>query len=339
MLESAERFLIIKPGAIGDTLHMTPVIRAIKKDRPKCQISFLAGSDDSAGILRNNPYLDEVLIYEKGRGVKELLRIYEFSQSLRVKKPGMILNYQPSNWRWRILCLLLHPTCIRKYKKQKKVKPPGRIFHAVEDHLHTLSEIGISGDSLALDFFLTEREIEEAQQIIGSHKRERDHKGIVGLILGASHCVNRWPVASFYKLDSILTSHGFRTLLIGGPEDKKLAGEFFKCGRSGTLDLTGRLTIRQTGAVLGLCDTAIGGDTGPLHLATAAGTRVVGIFGPADPLRTGPVGPGNRVVQASLPCVPCRKRRCKSGTIDCMRSITPGDVWEKIKGLKKNDKT
>ncbi len=334
---SDETLLIIKPGAIGDVLHMTPVIRAVKKNRPNSKLLFLAGSKVTSEILLYNPYLDEVIIFKKGRGVREFARIYDLSRSL--KKKGQfdwILNYQPSNWRWRLLTLLLKPKGVLKYRKQKGLKKGGKIRHAIEDHLAVLAGLDIREESLKLDFFLSETEIKEGGELIDSLKDKKSVKGVIGLNLGASHTVNRWPLSSFNKLDYILRSAGFKTILLGGPEDRTLAEEFYRFGSSDALDLIGNISIRQTGAVIRHCDVLVSGDTGPLHLAASVGTKVIGLYGAADPERTGPVGSKNIVIQAALPCVPCRKRRCKldrQSKINCMKNITPEEVAVKIADL------
>jgi ADP-heptose:LPS heptosyltransferase len=66
-----------------------------------------------------------------------------------------------------------------------------------------------------------------------------------------------------------------------------------------------------------------------MHLSTAVGTRVLALFGAADPERTGPVGIGHRVIQAiTVPCVPCRSRKCNNSFfMECMEKITVEEVF------------
>jgi ADP-heptose:LPS heptosyltransferase len=62
-------------------------------------------------------------------------------------------------------------------------------------------------------------------------------------------------------------------------------------------------------------------DSGPMHIAAAMGTPVVALFGPTDPARTGPLGPGT-VFRQPLPCSPCLQRRCRiTDTYRCMRDL------------------
>ena len=85
------------------------------------------------------------------------------------------------------------------------------------------------------------------------------------------------------------------------------------------------MSIKELGVVLERADVLVTADTGPMHIAAAVGTPIVALFGPADPNRTGPVGPKGRdlvvVNRDGLDCVPCRKRYCRRGDTACMTEL------------------
>jgi lipopolysaccharide heptosyltransferase II len=323
--------LIIKPGAIGDVLQMTPVLRSVKKSFPNSEVFFLVGSQVTLELLYHNKNIDKVLMFKKGRGVKEVFRVIKLANSLKLKQICLLLNFQPSNWRWRLVTFILKPQYVFLYKKQKRINKEERRLHAIEDHLKVLSQYKACKEDLHLDFFLAEGEINEAKDIINGYVIENNRSnGIVCFNMGASHSVNRWPAVYFYRLHSILVAAGFKIILIGGAEDRTLVDQFLSNGPSLCLDLVGKLSIRRTASILSQCDLLVSGDTGPLHLATSVGTKVIGLFGAADPARTGPIGYGNIVIQPNLPCVPCRKRHCKNAKRSCMEAIEPEEVASKI---------
>jgi ADP-heptose:LPS heptosyltransferase len=70
-------------------------------------------------------------------------------------------------------------------------------------------------------------------------------------------------------------------------------------------------------------DLLISNDSGPVHMAAAVGTPTLVVFGPTDPVRTGPYGQGHRVLSAGLPCQPCFSRVCRRGAPACLDAITP----------------
>jgi ADP-heptose:LPS heptosyltransferase len=84
--------------------------------------------------------------------------------------------------------------------------------------------------------------------------------------------------------------------------------------------------LRALAAFLRGCDLFVGGDSGPLHLASALGVPVLGLYGPSDPVRNGPFGDVDRVVTVAEPCGPCYKRNCARPS--CMDSIPVEKVWQ-----------
>jgi len=73
----------------------------------------------------------------------------------------------------------------------------------------------------------------------------------------------------------------------------------------------------------------VGNDTGPMHVASASGTPVITLFGPADPERSRPWGRGHIVIKKDLPCSPCSRTVCKE--LKCMESITVEDVFQAVR--------
>jgi ADP-heptose:LPS heptosyltransferase len=93
------------------------------------------------------------------------------------------------------------------------------------------------------------------------------------------------------------------------------------------LDLAGRVELLTLAGVLERCALLVTGDTGPMHLAAAVGTRVVAVFGPSTPARYAPIGTRHRVVRVDLPCAPCNRirlppERCQGHTPDCLTGVT-----------------
>jgi ADP-heptose:LPS heptosyltransferase len=73
-------------------------------------------------------------------------------------------------------------------------------------------------------------------------------------------------------------------------------------------------------------DLLIANDSGPVHMAVAVGTPSLVIFGPTDPMRTGPFGRQHRIEHADLDCRPCYERTCPRGHTQCVRAVTPHQV-------------
>jgi ADP-heptose:LPS heptosyltransferase len=101
------------------------------------------------------------------------------------------------------------------------------------------------------------------------------------------------------------------------------------------LDMVGRTSMSQLGAILQKCALLVSGDTGPMHMATAVRTPVLALFGAIDPDRTGPVGQGHAIIQRrEIPCVPCNAKTCvNSRHLACMEDISVEEVFRTVVGM------
>lgn len=114
---------------------------------------------------------------------------------------------------------------------------------------------------------------------------------------GALMLQKRWPAERFVGLAVALRERGLAVLLTGGPDEIELAEDIAaRAGLPAAANLAGRLSLLQTAALIEQAALYVGADTGVSHLAAAAGTPAVVIFGPTNPLRYGPRGPQVAIV-------------------------------------------
>lgn len=333
-MQSYRNILIIKPGAIGDLLQMTPVIRSLKARFPESRVSLLVGSHATAALFRNNPHVHETVVYEKAGEHRSPLAFLRLWRKLRDARYDLVLNFQRSNLKTWLLASAAVPCRVLVYHKSDR-----RDLHAVVNYLETLEPLGISAARLDLELFPGPEDRAFADATLSSCRG--DHGPVVALNPGASHPVNRWGTEQFAALADLLTERlNAHVLIIGGREDAELADAVAHGMKAKPLIVAGKATLLQLGALLEQCSLLVTGDTGPMHVATAVGTRVVALFGAADPARTGPVGHGHRVIQAeNVPCVPCRSRACSDSIyLECMKKISPEDVFTVIADMLKSTK-
>jgi len=320
--------LLIKPGAVGDLLQLTPALRALKRRYPQARVSLLLGSEAAATMFRNNPNVDETVVFDrKGEhaSLAGFLRLRE-----RIGRAGydLVINFQRSNFKAWLLASVAFPCGVLVYRKAR-----GRNVHAVVNHLETLAPLGIDPATAdtSLELFLGPEEQAFAEALF----REAGLAGktVIALNAGASNRIKCWSTDRFAALANRLVDElGAGIVLVGGGNERDLA-EGIRAGMtSEPLDLVGRTSLLQLGAVLARADLLVSGDTGPLHMATAVGTPVAGLFGAIDPLRTGPVGEGHRVIRhAEVPCVPCMGRTCRhTPYLECMEKLTTDEVFAAV---------
>jgi heptosyltransferase-2 len=149
---------------------------------------------------------------------------------------------------------------------------------------------------------------------------------VVALCPGAVGPSKRWTAAGYRALADRLGREGVAVWILGGPGEHPIAQEISQAGPH-VRDLTGD-DLRNAILALAAAQAAVSNDSGLLHVAAAAGTPAVGIFGPTNPWHWAPLNPLAAVVEAAadLPCRPCHKPVCRLEHHRCMREITPSEV-------------
>jgi ADP-heptose:LPS heptosyltransferase len=143
---------------------------------------------------------------------------------------------------------------------------------------------------------------------------------VIGLNPGATQERKRWPEERFAVLgDQLAAEWGCRVAIFGGPGDEDLADRILRSMESPAINLAGRLRLGETAAALRRCEIVISNDTGPLHMASALGVPVVGLFGPTSPNQFGPRGARHAVLRAPTRCPHCPH--------SCMHTIAVEDCF------------
>lgn len=329
MKQQLQNILIIKPGAIGDLLQLTPTIRGLRKRFPDARIDILVGNATSTDLFRHHPDITDILVYDRRGEHRSFTALLSLWKLIRSRSYDLVVNFQRSNLKTWFLTSAALPCRILIYHKTRT-----RVIHAVRDHLKTVESLGISPYGDELDLYLAPEDRQHATALFESHSL--DNRQVIAFNPGASHPVNRWSTAQFAALaDRISNELNAAVIIVGGHGDTSLAHDIDRLSGSHPLILTGTTTLLQLGAILEKSALLISGDTGPMHMATAVRTPVIALFGAADPERTGPVGARNRVIQAKdLACVPCRSRKCSNThNMECMERITEDDVFEAVREM------
>lgn len=317
------KILIFKPGAIGDLLHLTPVIRALKEKFPNALISLMVGSAISVDIFRNNPLVHEVIIFNKKGEHRSLAAFTKLWSRLRSCHFDLVLNYQRSNIKGWVLIAAAFPCRVLVYHKSR-----GKIMHAVVDHLRPLAGLGVDpfASDPRLDFFPSPDDEQYAERFISEHNLAG--KRLVAFNPGTSHQSKCWPIERFAALgDRLAAEQGCEIVVVGSRDEATLAAAIRAGMQHPMHDLCG-CTLGELGALLKRTEFLVTGDTGPMHIASAVGTRVLALYGPISPERSGPVGEGHRIVMHDeLDCCPCNSFDCKNQSFRlCMEMITVDEV-------------
>jgi heptosyltransferase II len=315
--------LIFKPGAIGDLLHITPVVRALRVLAPEASVTLMVGSRVTASLFADNPLVDEVIIFNKKGDERTWAGVFAFRRRLRAKRYDLVLNYQRSNLKGWLALSGTFPCRLLVYHKLR-----GKTIHAIVDHLRPLAVLGVDPNTAnrQLDFFPSSADDAYAERFIA--EKGLSGKRLVVFNPGTSAANKCWPIERFAQLGDRLTAeHDCAVLVVGSRDEAPLAAAISTGMRQPVFELCG-CSLGELGALLKRSAFLVTGDTGPMHIATAVGTRVLALYGPISPVRSGPLGEGHRILlHDELDCCPCNRFDCTNTTFRlCMELITVEEV-------------
>jgi lipopolysaccharide heptosyltransferase I len=322
------RILIIKPSSLGDVVHTIPVLNLLRRKWPAAHISWLV-APYCAGAVERLPGLDEVILFDRKRfgqawwrpGVAiELLRLL---RELRGCRFDLVIDVQGLlrsgyiAWKTRAAARVGFANAREMawafYTHTVDVGTPEQ--HAVDRYLKLAASLGCGDGPVEFTFPVTG----EHHRYISTLLPEGTDPFAV-LMPGTNWPTKRWPAESFEALVRPLRERlGLRSVLAGGPDAAELAGRI-----PGALNLAGRTNIPQLVALLERAALVIANDSGPMHIAAALGRPLVAIFGPTNPVRTGPYGRPDCVARVDIPCSPCYSRHCSHHS--CLRWLTVEQV-------------
>jgi ADP-heptose:LPS heptosyltransferase len=163
---------------------------------------------------------------------------------------------------------------------------------------------------------------------LSSIRKEGQHLIVINPI--ARWNTKLWVEQNFATLaDRLVQEKGAAVIFTGSPDDREVNKRIQAAMKEKAVNWAGETSLKELAALAALADLFITTDTGPMHLAAAAGSRVLALFGPTAPWRTGPYGASHIVLRTGIDCSPCFKRKCEKNII-CMQGIGVEEVFRKI---------
>ncbi|MBC7910144.1 MAG: lipopolysaccharide heptosyltransferase I [Pyrinomonadaceae bacterium] len=321
------RILFVKLGSIGDIVHTLPSLAAVRRALPRAEISWVV-ERRAAGILRDNPLLDRLIEVDTKalrrvpvsgetllapRQQLRRLRASTFDTALDFQgllKSAAIARLSGAKLRYGFSREALREPASR-FLLTKTVRTPTRSHVIVKNLSLAAGALGINvpADPSEFEFPIavtTEHE-NEAEQAV------RDFEtGFAILNPGGVWPTKLWSAERFGALaDELWTHHGLRSLVTYGPGEQELAQRVTGASRSGRAQIC-NLSLKGFYALARHASVYVGGDTGPTHLAVAAGAPVVGLFGPTEWWRNGSPRSADICVERNdINCrTDCHRRAC-----------------------------
>ncbi len=297
-MDVPRKFLIIRPGGIGDAVLLIPAIRVLYDNYPGAEITVLAEQRNGA-IFSFCPFVTRILLYDRPKDLRKAVSdtydvIIDTEQWHRLSAvyarfagAAMRMGFD-TNGRRRLFTHAI---------------PYSHDTYEAESFLTLLEPLGCSGSWPSATPFLQipEPALQQADRLMKS----LPGKTHVVLFPGASIPERRWGAERFHELARRLCRHGLHVIVIGGPGDAA-AGDAIVADGNG-VSLAGRTSLAETAAVLSRASLLVTGDSGMLHLAVGLDVPTVSLFGPGIAKKWAPRGNRHRVLNRNLDCSPCTR--------------------------------
>jgi len=307
-----QRILIVKPSSIGDVVHALPILGLLRKKWPAAHISWLV-TPACAGLLDGHPLLNETIRFERRKlaagwwNPKAAASFFRFAAELRRKQFDLVIDLQGLFRSGLIAWQTRAPVRIGFANARElawmfythRVPIDTMEQHALDRYLEVLEALGCEREPLEFVFPTSDDDHRHVDELLG------DIGPFAVLLPGTNWPTKRWPVEHFADLVKPLRERfGLRAVVAGGPETQELAR------RIDGVDLTGKTNLRQLVVLLDRAGLVVANDSGPMHIAAALGRPLVTVFGPTNPVRTGPYSRDESVLRLDIPCSPCYSRSC-----------------------------
>ncbi len=333
--------LVIRFSSIGDVVLTSPMLRLLRRRLPDAQIDFLTKAE-YAELVRFNPNLNVTFEYRSSDPLGPLIRRltderYDLVVDLHNSLRSRIVRTRIAPGTW----VTINKRVLRRaLLVQGKINLYRSIVPVADRYIEPLAGLGITPDGGGPELHIPDETLFAVSGRMASLQLNRFER-VIGLCPSARHDTKRWPADRFAALGiAMANAFAAKILVFGGAADKDLCAGVVRsvneaAGPGRATDLSGSLSLLETGAAMQFCDVVVTNDSGLMHIASAMQRKVVAIFGPTvREFGFFPWGSDASVLEVGdLYCRPCShvgKDRCPEGHFRCMRDIGVDAVASRV---------
>jgi lipopolysaccharide heptosyltransferase I len=320
-----KRILIVRMSALGDIVHALPVLAAIKRAKPEVEIDWLADRKYAA-ILEFVDGLSQRILGRPGLSkAVSVMRAREYDVAIDLQ--GLLKSAAMARLSGAARVIGFEQAALREgaaawfYSESASVAPQSHIIHK---NLAVLPALGVPApDAVVFPFVVPASDVAD---LIAESALSSGRRGFALVNPGAAWPNKRWPPERFGAIARRLhDEHQLAPYVLWGVGEESLADEVVAASDGAAV----RAPQTTLGDLLALSSRAllmVSGDTGPVHIAAAMKTPIVGLYGPTWPERNGPWDPRDVVVSRAASCECHHKRQCRRSGPMCITEISVDDV-------------
>jgi lipopolysaccharide heptosyltransferase II len=352
------RILLVRLRQIGDVVFTTPAVRALRQRFPDSHISYIV-EPAAAPIVARNPHIDAVIVAPRLQGVAGVRAELDLIRRLRRNAFDVAIDFHGGPRASLLTWLSGAPVRVgynvigRSWMYTHRLARPRELRkrHSVANQWDLLQPFDVP----APDPETTPVEMAPDQAAVAATTERLKISGVgpdarlVVMHVSAGNPFRRWPIASFAAVaaDLVMSDVRHHVIVTSGPSERDAAAHVIaearaRGGAAGERVLAcGEFSLAELRALVDRAALYIGGDSGPLHVASTSQVPIVALYGPTLPARSAPWRPRAHAHEPievdGLACRPCDQRRCEPGDFRCLARIQPDQVVAAAHRLLRGD--
>ncbi|MEW5895708.1 MAG: glycosyltransferase family 9 protein [Candidatus Omnitrophota bacterium] len=309
--DDVKKVLVISLSNLGDIILTFPVIDILRRDFAQADLSVMIGPRGKS-LLIDNPKVDHLYIYDKHMGLRNKIR---WIAQLRKEKFDLIVDL-----RHGILPLILRTKYRTPLIRRRILDEHYRDQHL--RYLYAVHPAHLSNERYA--FYPLEKDVDSVKSILREHFQPEDP--IAVMAPGAADHRKRWTEDGFAKVaDQLAQQKGLHIVFVGSENDSPIISRIMARMQRSALDLSGKISFPQTGIIMRLAKIVIANDSSAMHLASYLGVPLIALYGPTNPVKSGPWGNWSGFIQHNEDCMACCEK-IPDAEHSCMNAIQPAEV-------------
>lgn len=343
-----KRILVIGPSWVGDMVMSQTLYTTIKQQHPDALIDVMAPAW-CRPILERMPEVNQALALPFGHGDFQFMARRKLGKSLRGQydqafilpnsaKSALIPWFADipvrTGWKGEMRYALLNDIRPNKKAFQFMIERYVALAHPKAEMTGSAALGGLQAlpkPKLHIE--------PQAQQAALDKFELSTLRPIVGLCPGAEFGpAKQWPTEHYAKVAESQIEQGAQVWLFGSAKDRDTTQQIIEHIpqplRGHVVDLAGETSLIEAVDLLACCQTVVSNDSGLMHVASAAGCNVVGVYGSTSDHYTPPLAKNSKVVHTDIECRPCFKRECPYDHLKCLKELPPKQVLQAIQELQ-----
>lgn len=327
-IRDRDKILISRTDRLGDLILALPFVETMKQRYPKTRIDVIS-SLYASPILENNSSISKILRVQNDQLLTNKLYKKDLLQKVSKEKYSAVIVLYPERRISRLFYEANIPIRVGTAGRFHSIFFSHHLLHSRKKNIKHEFEYNLDFTRFFREgptvreprIYLRDKELRSARRILANAGVTSP---FVVLHPGSGGSAERWPLDSYLQLYALLEREGVQVVFSGSEEEGNIIDRGADKYHMKVRKVTGDTDLRTLAAALSLARVVVANSTGPLHVAVAVGTQVVGLYpsrNTMSPVRWGPLGRNSRVIQPDNPVCTCPPRQCT-----CMLTIQPEHV-------------